>query len=303
MGLRGGLRPRFTGLRQASVGNCGVDLGGEPGEDAVVFQFLDPCGQFRVFLLRGGEHGGGNVLGGVRIGGLQCRNLGILFGQGHGKRLAVRELLKLRQHGVFRRIGGKAEQSAQLVGKLFLHRKIVLCPRGDGGHAVKGGIVCQGRAFQFKHGPGFRIKSENGRNVTILVSLDERAGGVRPLDRGIQTVRLHLQRLDPASSRGGFAILGGVHGLVLVVHHKRRLARLPTGNYGGGNSGGDGPRLDFDALERTGPSVAGGKFAHREKLDASGRGAARIGQNAGGDGGGVCGTHDVRIAGLWNRAS
>ena len=118
-----------------------------------------------------------------------------------------------------------------------------------------------------------------------------------------QNIDIPKELHDPARRRGGFAVFGGVYRLVLIVHDKRRLPLSPAGDHGGGIVKGKRPRLGFDALERAGPSVAGGKFAHREKLDASGRGAARIGQNAGGDGGGVCGTHDVRIAGLWNRAS
>ena len=90
---------------------------------------------------------------------------------------------------------------------------------------------------------------------------------------------------------------------MLIVHDKRRLPLSPAGDHGGGIVKGKRPRLGFDALERAGPSVAGGKLAHRKKLDTSGRGAAHIGQDAGGDEGGVCGTHGVRVAGRGKRAS
>ena len=190
--------------------------------------------------------------------------------------------------------------------RFFLHRGIVLCPRGHGVHAVKGGVVCQGRAFQFEHGPGFGVKRKNGGNVAVFVRLDERAGGVRPFDRGVKSVRPRLQRLDPTRRRGGLAVFGGVYRLVLIVHDKRRLPLSPTGDHGGGIVKGKRPRLGFDALERAGPSVAGGKFARREKLDASGRGAARrLWGDAGGDEGGECGgsVHGVRVAGRGKRAS
>ena len=57
--------------------------------------------------------------------------------------------LERGKNGDFVRVGGKAEKVPKRLKRFFLHGEIVLCPRGDGGHAVKRGIVCQGRCLLY----------------------------------------------------------------------------------------------------------------------------------------------------------